>query len=122
MGTKLPNSIGGGLLGPAKASRVRKGGGGNTMRAAKRTCTTRFDDVEYLIQRPGCNWAVRLQMPGGKATEVLLRTADYREAEVRAQDYIKEHKAKLLAARLRIAERWQHRLEPGRKHPAPDGG
>src|SRR5665213_3538501 len=41
MGTKLPNSIGGGLLGPAKASRVRKGGGGNTMRAAKRTCTTK---------------------------------------------------------------------------------
>jgi hypothetical protein len=78
--------------------------------------------MDYLIQRPGCNWAVRLQMPGGKAREVSLRTADYREAEVRAQDYIKEHKAKLLAARLRIEETWQHKLEPGRKHLAPDGG
>lgn len=78
--------------------------------------------VDYLIQRPGCNWAVRLQMPGGKAREVSLRTADYREAEIRAQDYIKEHKATLLAARLHIETRWQHRLAPGRKHLAADGG
>jgi integrase len=78
--------------------------------------------VDYLIQRPGCNWAVRLQIPGGKAKEVSLRTSDYREAEVRAQDYIKEHKARLLAARMHIEETWQHKLEPGRKHLAPDGG
>jgi integrase len=35
---------------------------------------------------------------------------------------IGEHKAALLAARPRLETIWQHKLEPGREHAAPDGG
>jgi hypothetical protein len=35
---------------------------------------------------------------------------------------ITAHKTSLLAARPRVETTWQHKLEPGRKHVAPDGG
>lgn len=79
--------------------------------------------IDHLLQRPGSrNWVVRLQYPGGKATEKSLRTPDYREAVVRAGPIITAHKAALLAARPRLETIWEHEYEPGREHAGPDGG
>ena len=88
---------------------------------------------DYLTRRDGCNWAVRLVYPGAcrfddcerterHAHEISLRTSDYGEAEVKAGPYITEHKAAMLALRPRLETTWQHKLEPGREHTAPDGG
>jgi integrase len=77
----------------------------------------------YIFQRSGsANWYIKLRSPGEKRKEHSLGTSDKLEAESRAGELIGAHKAKLLAARPRIETRWQHKLEPGRKHIAPDGG
>jgi integrase len=78
--------------------------------------------VDYLYQRKGSqNWWLRLQQPGrdiGKS----LGTPSRPEAEIKALPIIAQHKAALLAARPRLETTWQHKLEPGREHAAPDGG
>jgi integrase len=76
----------------------------------------------YIFQRPGSeNWWVKLRSATGRV-EKSLRTVDRREAEILALPLIAQHKAALLAARPRVETTWQHKLEPGRKHVAPDGG
>jgi integrase len=76
----------------------------------------------YIFRRPGSeNWWVKLRSATGRV-EKSLRTIDRREAEILALPLIAQHKAALLAARPRVETTWQHRLEPGRKHVAPDGG
>ncbi len=75
----------------------------------------------YLFQRPGSsNWYVRLRSPD-KTIVKSLRTANRMEAEAKAGPKITAHKEKLLAARPRMEQIWQHKLEPGREHTAPDG-
>lgn len=80
--------------------------------------------VDHLFHKNGSpNWYVRLQDPYGGGDKIQsLKTPDKAQAEILASDYIKAHRAKLLAARPRIETMWQHRLEPGREHAAPDGG
>ncbi len=76
----------------------------------------------YLFQRPGSsNWYVRLRSPD-KTIVKSLRTANRTKAEIEAGPKITAHKEKLLAARPRMEQTWQHKLEPGREHTAPDGG
>ena len=78
--------------------------------------------IDYLYQRKGSqNWWLRLQQRG-RDRGVSLGTPIRQEAEILALPKIAEHKAALLAARPRIETTWQHRLEPGREHAAPDGG
>jgi integrase len=78
--------------------------------------------ADYLFQRPGSdNWWIKLRS-GGRRLERSLGTSDRRQAEVLALPLIAQHKATLLAARPRLESFWQHKLEPGRKHVAPDGG
>lgn len=77
--------------------------------------------TDYLFQRPGsANWWIKLQSPG-KRVEKSLGTADRRQAEILALPMIAKHKALLLAARPHLVTVWQHKLEPGREHVAPDG-
>ena len=76
----------------------------------------------HLFQRSGSsNWYIKLRPPGEKRIEKSLGTADKLQAEIIASPMIAEHKARILAARPRIETLWQHRLEPGREHAAPDG-
>ena len=78
--------------------------------------------TDYLFQRPGSsNWYIKLRPPGEKRVEKSLGTGDKLQAEIIASPMIAEHKARILAARPRIETTWQHRLEPGREHAAPDG-
>jgi hypothetical protein len=84
--------------------------------------TARARHGSYLFQRPGsANWWIKLRSPGERI-EKSLGTTDKLTAEAKAGPMIANHKAKLLAARPRIETTWQHKLEPGRKHVAPDGG
>jgi integrase len=77
----------------------------------------------YIFQRSGsANWYIKLRSPGENRKEHSLGTSDKLEAELLAGELITAHKAKLLAARPRLETAWQHKLEPGRKHVAPDGG
>ena len=77
---------------------------------------------DYLFKRPNSqHWRVRFQM-GGRSVEQSLGTPDRAAAEIKALPLIAEHKAKLLAARLRIAPTWRPQYEPGREHIGPDGG
>jgi len=79
---------------------------------------------DYLFQRSGSqNWYVRLQYPGGqhKPVEKSLRTPDRRQAEILAMPLIREHKARLLAARPTLQTTWQPQYEPGREHVGPEG-
>ncbi len=79
--------------------------------------------TDYLFQRSGSShWYVKLRSPGQKRKEHSLGTSDKLEAEALAAPMIGQHKAALLAARPRVETVWQHKLEPGRKHTAPDGG
>jgi integrase len=84
--------------------------------------------VDYLYRRPGSqNWWLRLQSPGragspGKDRGMSLRTPNRAEAEIAALPIIADHKAALLEARPRVEMMWHCKLEPGRKHTAPDGG
>jgi hypothetical protein len=76
----------------------------------------------YLFQRPDSKfWQLKLQSPDGRR-EFSLKTTDRAQAEVLALPYIAEHKRKLLERQPAVAAVWQHELEPGRKHVAPDGG
>jgi integrase len=76
----------------------------------------------YLFQRDGsANWHIKLRSPG-KRTEISLGTPDKLQAEIAAAPLVAAHKATLLAARPRLVPGWQHALEPGREHVAPDGG
>ena len=78
---------------------------------------------DYIFQRPGSsNWYVKLRSPGEKRKEVSLGTPDRAQAEIIALPMVAEHKKRLLAARPRLQRSWQHKLEPGRIHAAPDGG
>ena len=79
--------------------------------------------VDYLFHKNGSpNWYVRLQDPSGGGGKIQsLETPDKVQADILASDYIKSHKAALLAARPRLETTWEHRLEPGRGHAAPDG-
>ena len=77
---------------------------------------------DYLFKRPNSqHWRVRTQM-GGKSVERSLGTPDRAVAEVLALPYIAEHRAKVLAARPRLARAWRTMYEPGLTHPGPDGG
>jgi integrase len=77
----------------------------------------------YIFQRRGSeNWWIKLRSPGEKRKEDSLHTVDRREAEILAGPLVTAHKAALLAARPHIMNTWRHKLEPGRKHVAPDGG
>ena len=80
--------------------------------------------VDHLFHKNGSpNWYVRLQDPHGGGDKIQsLKTPDKAQAQILASDYIKAHRAKLLAARPRIETTWQHQLEPGREHAAPNGG
>jgi integrase len=78
---------------------------------------------DYIFQRPGSsNWYVKLRSPGEKRKEVSLGTPDRAQAEIIALPMVAEHKKRLLAARPRLRQTWQHKFEPGREHVAPDGG
>jgi integrase len=78
--------------------------------------------TDWIFQRPGSNnWWVKLRS-GGQRFEKSLGTPDREQAVILSLPMIAEHKAKLLAARPRVERTWQHKLEPGRKHVAPDGG
>jgi integrase len=94
--------------------------------------TARARHGSYLFQRPGSsNWYVRLRSPE-KTVVKSLGTADKAQAEITALRgfplddgtivSIATHKAALLAARPVIESTWQHKLEPGREHVAPEGG
>ncbi len=94
--------------------------------------TARARHGSYLFQRPGSsNWYVRLRSPD-KTVVRSLGTADKLKAESIALSgfplddgsvvSIATHKAALLAARPVIESTWQHKMEPGREHVAPDGG
>jgi integrase len=61
-----------------------------------------------------------LQSPDGRV-EKSLGTPDRRQAEVLALPLIAEHKAKLLAARPRLAPIWEREYAPG-LHVLADGG
>jgi integrase len=77
--------------------------------------------IDHLYQRPGSqNWYIKLQSPGARV-EKSLGTSDHRQAVVLALPLIAEHKARLLAARLRFETTWRHEYEPGREHAGPDG-
>ena len=80
---------------------------------------------KYLIQRPGCCWALRLPGDGGKMIEQSLGTKDKHQAEIIAlRDYgekIAAHKARILARRPRVEAVWEHRYAPGRMHDTPCG-
>jgi integrase len=80
---------------------------------------------KYLIQRPGCCWALRLPGNDGKMAEQSLGTKDKHEAEIIAlRDYgakIAAHKTRILARRPRIEAVWEHRYAPGRMHDTPAG-
>lgn len=90
--------------------------------ASYNRCMARAKHGSYIFQRPGSeNWWVKLRSPTGRV-EKSLHTVDRREAEILAGPLITAHKAALLAARPRVERVWQHKLEPGRKHAAPDGG
>jgi integrase len=76
----------------------------------------------YIFQRPGSNnWQIRLRS-GGERKEISLRTTDKDEATIRAQDYIGEHKVRLIEARPRLEPTWVHLYAPGREHAGEDGG
>jgi integrase len=84
---------------------------------------------DYIFQRRGSpNFYIKLRSPAepgekkAKRIEKCLNTTDRAVAEIRSLPMIAEHKARLLAARPRIETTWQHKLEPGREHAAPDGG
>jgi integrase len=78
--------------------------------------------ISYLFLRPdSVNWHIRFRYPD-RTVEKSLRTPDRRQAEVLALPLIAQHKAALLAAKPRLETFWQHKLEPGRKHVAPEGG
>jgi integrase len=86
------------------------------------TAAARARHGSYIFQRPGSsNWYVKLRAPGAKRVEKSLGTSDKLQAEIAAAPLVAAHKAAILAARPRIEAAWQHRLEPGREHAAPDG-
>ena len=80
---------------------------------------------KYLIQRPGCCWALRLPGADGTMEERSLGTKDKHQAEIIAlRDYgekIAAHKARILARRPRVEAVWEHRYAPGRMHDTPAG-
>ena len=92
--------------------------------------------ADYLFQRPGsANWWIKLQPPptvdaaewrermgiDTKRLQKSLGTSDKRQAEIIAGPYITQHKAAVLAARVRLEATWQRDFEPG-LHAGPDGG
>jgi hypothetical protein len=78
--------------------------------------------TDWPFQRPGSsNWWIKLRADG-KRIEKSLGTPDREQAIILSYPMIAEHKARLRAARPRIETTWQHKLEPDRKHVAPDGG
>ena len=58
---------------------------------------------------------------GGRSVEKSLKTTDRAQAEILALPMIAQHKARLLAARLRLETSWKPQYEPG-LHVGPDGG
>ncbi len=88
--------------------------------------------MAYLFKRPGSqNWWLKLQYTGplrekvGAAKrQISLGTPDRHEAELKAQDYIKQHKQLLFLARQARAFRQPKpapKYETG-EHHLPDGG
>ena len=76
---------------------------------------------DYLFKRPNSqHWRVRFQM-GGRSVEKSLSTPDRAQAEILALPMIAQHKARLLAARLRLETSWKPQYEPG-LHVGSDGG
>ncbi len=76
---------------------------------------------DYLSKRPNSqHWRVRFQM-GGRSVEKSLSTPDRAQAEILALPMIAQHKARLLAARLRLETSWKPQYEPG-LHVGSDGG
>ena len=70
----------------------------------------------YLFQRPGSsNWYVRLRSPD-KTIVKSLRTANRTKAEMKRVRRSRRTK-RSLAARPRMEQTWQHKLEPGRDTP-----
>ncbi len=93
--------------------------------------------ADYLFRKNGSpNFYVRFQKASldvlrsldksdklvGHDVIASLGTSDKLEAESLAAKLMGQHKAALLAARPRLETVWKHKLEPGRKHVAPDGG
>ncbi|MCP1537973.1 DUF6538 domain-containing protein [Methylorubrum extorquens] len=90
---------------------------------------------DYLFKRQGSqNWYVRIQYPswladklGRKKLEVSLETPDRYEAEIKAAEYITEHKRILFLRKAfkrthHLAAPGPRRFEPGKIHHLPDGG
>jgi len=78
---------------------------------------------KHVFKRFGSDsWTIRVRDADGKRVVESLGTSDARQAEIIALPKISEHKARLAALRPRLRTIWQHRLEPGREHAAPEGG
>jgi integrase len=76
---------------------------------------------DYIFQRPGsANWWIKLRS-GSKRIERSLGTPDKHQAEILAFDFIKAHKAALLAAKPRLETAWRQAYAPG-LHALPEGG
>jgi integrase len=68
---------------------------------------------DYIFQRAGsANWWIKLRS-GGKRVERSLGTPDKHQAEILAFDFIKAHKAALLAAKPSLTRAWLRAYEPG---------
>lgn len=78
---------------------------------------------DYIFRRPHSqNWYVRLREDNGRRYVQSLGTSDKLQAQALAAVKIGAHKARLAAARPRYDVSTTYKLEPGRKHPGPDGG
>jgi integrase len=78
---------------------------------------------DYIFEHPQSKYLyLRLRDSDGRRFVKSLGTTDKLQAEILALPLIAEHKARLLAARPHVETTWWHKLEPGRKHTAPDGG
>jgi integrase len=90
---------------------------------------------DYLFKRQGSqNWYIRIQYPqwlaenlGRKKLELSLETPDRDEAEIKAAEYIADHKRILFLRRVlkrthHLAASGPKRFEPGKIHHLPDGG
>ena len=77
---------------------------------------------DYLFKRDGSQyWHVRFQM-NGRSVAKSLKTTDKSEAEILALPFIREHKARLMAARPRWSEAtWTPRYQPNKMHTLDDG-
>ena len=78
--------------------------------------------IDYLKCRNGV-WYVRVQDTAtGQDFARSLQTRDKLEAEVKAAEFITQHKARILARRPRVVTEWVHAYTPGQSHSDGNGG